>query len=200
MIGRLRGKILIKQAPILILDVGGVGYEVAAPMTTFYQLPEIGAEVVLHTHLLVREDAQLLYGFICEPDRILFRTLIKVSGVGAKLALALLSGLSAREIAQTVQTNDVARLTAVPGVGKKTAERLLIELRDRLEDWSDNKMEPDLGQVSASMGTHALKDAISALIALGYKPPEASRMVNGLDCADRSSEEIIRLALQSVSR
>lgn len=200
MIGLLRGKILVKQAPNLILDVAGVGYEISAPMTTFYQLPEIGAEVVLHTHLLVREDAQLLYGFICETDRRLFRTLIKVSGVGAKLALALLSGLSADEIAQTVQANDVSRLTAVPGIGKKTAERLLIELRDRLDDWTDAKTQTDSPRMAVSPASNALKDAISALIALGYKPPEASRLVNGLDTADCSSEEIIRMALQSVSR
>ena len=200
MIGLLRGKLLVKQAPNLILDVAGVGYEISAPMTTFYQLPDIGAEVLLHTHMLVREDAQLLYGFISENDKLLFRTLIKVSGVGAKLALALLSGLSAHEIALTVQTNDVSRLTAVPGIGKKTAERLLIELRDRLDDWSDARLPADAPQVAAVAASTALKDAISALIALGYKPPEASRLVNGLDTTDRSSEEIIRMALQSVSR
>ncbi|MDH5326344.1 MAG: Holliday junction branch migration protein RuvA [Gammaproteobacteria bacterium] len=199
MIGRLRGKLLVKQAPDLILDVGGVGYEISAPMTTFYRLPEVGAEVTLHTHLLVREDAQLLYGFISETDKLLFRTLIKVSGVGAKLALALLSGLSAEEIAATVQRNDVARLTAVPGIGKKTAERLLIELRDRLDDWSTVKELPQSGQEAAISPSHALKDAISALIALGYKPPEASRLVSGVDTQGQSSEDIIRLALKSVT-
>lgn len=198
MIGMLRGRILTKQAPDLLLDVGGVGYELSAPMTTFYQLPGNGESVTLYTHLLVREDAQLLYGFISEQDRLLFRTLIKVSGVGAKLALALLSGLSAVEIVQIVHSNDVSRLTAVPGIGKKTAERLLIELRDRLGDW-ESVPQMTTEKTSVNSGTQALKDAISALIALGYKPPEASRLVNGLNTTESSSEEIIRMALKSVS-
>lgn len=198
MIGMLRGRILTKQAPDLLLDVGGVGYELSAPMTTFYQLPGNGESVTLYTHLLVREDAQLLYGFISEQDRLLFRTLIKVSGVGAKLALALLSGLSAVEIVQIVHSNDVSRLTAVPGIGKKTAERLLIELRDRLGDW-ESVPQMATEKTSVNSGTQALKDAISALIALGYKPPEASRLVNGLNTTESSSEEIIRMALKSVS-
>lgn len=195
---------LSKHAPSLLVDVGGVGYELEAPMTTFYELPEVGSEVTLHTHLLVREDAQLLYGFASEQERLMFRTLIKVSGVGAKLALALLSGMAAGEFAHTVQHNDIARLTRVPGVGRKTAERLIVEMRDRLPALGLESSEP--GTVAAESGPaaagqpDALKDAISALIALGYKPQEASRMVNAVDSKDKPSEEIIRQALKSVSQ
>ena len=205
MIGRLHGKLLAKHPPGLLLDVGGVGYELEAPMTTFYELPEVGGVVTLHTHLVVREDAHLLYGFASEQERLMFRTLIKVSGVGAKLALALLSGLTAREFAQTVQYNDIGRLTRIPGVGKKTAERLLVEMRDRLSALGldsgkpgDNAM-PKMAEVAPTGEANAVKDAISALIALGYKPQEASRMVNSVDRADKRSEDIIRQALKAVS-
>ena len=202
MIGRLRGTLLAKHPPGLLLDVGGVGYELDAPMTTFYGLPDVGAEITLFTHLVVREDAHLLYGFATEQERLMFRTLIKVSGVGAKLALALLSGIAAREFAHTVQNNDIARLTKVPGVGRKTAERLIVEMRDRLsslglESAAHAPAAPTGGAVT--MQSDAVKDAISALIALGYKPQEASRMVNGIDSKDKPSEEIIRQALKSVS-
>lgn len=202
MIGRLRGTLLAKHPPGLLVDVGGVGYELEAPMTTFYKLPEVGSQVTLHTHLLVREDAQLLYGFASEQERLLFRALIKVSGVGAKLALALLSGLSAAEFVHTVQHNDIARLTRVPGVGRKTAERLVVEMRDRLTSLG---LETAASGVSispaglAAAPTDAVKDAISALIALGYKPQDASRMVNTVDANGKASEEIIRQALKSVS-
>jgi Holliday junction DNA helicase RuvA len=203
MIGRIHGKLLVKHAPNLLVDVGGVGYELEAPMTTFYQLPEVGSEVTLHTHLLVREDAHLLYGFASEQERLMFRSLIKVSGVGAKLALALLSGMAAQEFVQTVQHNDVARLTRVPGVGKKTAERLIVEMRDRLPAIGLAAGEPDvrtaLSDNAAVRQSDAVKDAISALIALGYKPQEASRMVNAVDSIDTPSEDIIRQALKSVS-
>jgi Holliday junction DNA helicase RuvA len=204
MIGRLRGRLLVKHAPGLLVDVGGVGYELEAPMTTFYELPEVGSEVILHTHLLVREDAHLLYGFASEPERLMFRALIKVSGVGAKLALALLSGITAREFAHTVQHNDIARLTRVPGVGKKTAERLIVEMRDRLpalgfDGGGLDAMAVTVGSVGTGQ-SDAVKDAISALIALGYKPQEASRMVNAVDIADKPSEEIIRQALKSVAQ
>jgi Holliday junction DNA helicase RuvA len=204
MIGRLRGILLTKHAPGLLVDVGGVAYELEAPMTTFYELPEVGNEVILHTHLLVREDAQLLYGFVSEQERLMFRTLIKVSGVGAKLALALLSGMAAGEFAHTIQHNDVARLIRVPGVGRKTAERLIVEMRDRLPALN---LEPgEQAGVGIESGpavpgrSDAVKDAISALIALGYKPQEASRMVNAVDSKDKPSEDIIRQALKSVSQ
>jgi len=205
MIGRLKGTLLVKQAPNLLIEVAGVGYELEAPMTTFYELPEIGHEVVLHTHLVVREDAHALYGFVSLQDRTLFRTLIKVSGVGAKLALTLLSGMSVLDFVQTIRHDDIARLTLIPGVGKKTAERLIVELRDRLKDWGEeaaNTGVSEVGTTSSSdrLAQHdAIKDAISALVALGYKPQEASRMVNGVHAVDLASEEIIRQALKSVS-
>ncbi len=202
MIGRLRGTLLAKHPPGLLLDVGGVGYELEAPMTTFYGLPDAGTEITLFTHLVVREDAHLLYGFATEQERLMFRALIKVSGVGAKLALALLSGMAAREFAHTVQNNDIARLTKVPGVGRKTAERLIVEMRDRLNslglESTDRALAAPAGG-AVTMQSDAVKDAISALIALGYKPQEASRMVNGIDSKDKPSEEIIRQALKSVS-
>jgi len=201
MIGRLRGIIIEKKAPSLLLDVNGVGYEVEAPMSTFYELPKVGDEVIIYTHLVVREDAHLLFGFIKESDRALFRSLIKVSGVGGKLALALLSGMSTHDFIKTIKSNDIASLTRIPGVGKKTAERLVIEMRDRLKE---------LLPASASAEEHTaipddvlppddIKDAVSALISLGFKPPEASRMVSGIDTRGLRSEEIIRRALQSVS-
>ena len=201
MIGRLRGVILEKKAPSLVLDINGVGYDIEAPMTTFYELPQVGQQVILYTHLVVREDAHLLYGFIRETDRALFRSLIKVSGVGAKLALTLLSGMSVRDFLVTIRSNDITSLTRIPGIGKKTAERLIIEMRDRLKE-----LNLELGEASAQSTTpeqglppDEIKDAVSALIALGFKPPEASRMVSGINTKGLRSEEIIRQALQSVS-
>ena len=201
MIGRLKGILITKQPPTLLLDVNGAGYEVDAPMSTFYQLPEIGQDVTLHTHLVVREDAHMLYGFASETERSLFKSVIKINGVGAKLALTILSGMDAREFTRCVLDNDAASLVRMPGVGKKTAERLIIELRDRLQD--------DLAQSSSQMTSTTLltepvaspvSDAVSALIALGYKPPEASRMVSGVETKDLSSEDIIRLSLQSAAK
>jgi len=177
-IGRLRGTLLEKQAPRLLLDVNGVCYEIDAPMTTFYDLPEVGSALILHTHFVVREDAQLLYGFLRQSDRGLFRTLIKISGVGPKLALAILSGMSADEFVGCVQSGDSAALTRVPGVGKKTAERLVVEMRDRVKDWQGVSLSPDAVTQAREPAADALKDAVSALVALGYKPQEASRMVN----------------------
>jgi Holliday junction DNA helicase RuvA len=197
MIGRLRGTLLAKQPPSLLLDVGGVGYEIEAPMTTFYDLPEVGRELILHTHLVVREDAHLLYGFARESERAMFRTLIKISGVGPKLALAILSGMSADEFAATVHCGDTAALTRVPGVGKKTAERLVVEMKDRLKDWQGHAVSPLTGKPQAAPAPDAVKDAVSALISLGYKPQEASRMVSHVESEGLASEEIIRLALKS---
>jgi len=201
MIGRLKGILLEKKAPSLLIDVNGVGYEVDAPMTTFYDLPKVGEEIVIYTHLVVREDAHLLYGFIRESDRALFRTLIKVSGVGAKLALALLSGISSHDFIKTIRSNDIATLTRIPGVGKKTAERLVIEMRDRLKELLPESEEAARAAVISSdaLPPDEIKDAVSALIALGFKPPEASRMVSRIDTKGLPSEEIIRQALQSVS-
>lgn len=200
MIGFLRGKLAFKAPPLLMLDVNGVGYEVEAPMTTFYNLPAIGVEITLHTHLVVREDAHILFGFSTEADRSMFRTLIKVNGVGPKLALTILSGQSAEEFHRCIHNNDTQALVRLPGVGKKTAERLVIEMRDRL---------PDLGD-SAAMGAGIMgsipalnnpkQEAVSALCSLGYKPLDASKMVQNISAEGKSCEDIIRLALQGSVR
>jgi Holliday junction DNA helicase RuvA len=197
-IGRLRGKLIEKHAPHLLIDVGGVGYEVEAPMTTIYKLPELHEEVTLYTHLHVREDAQLLFAFGEERDRQLFRTLIKVNGVGAKMALTILSGMEADEFAQCIADGDAARLTRLPGVGKKTAERLIIEMRDRLKDWqSSQKSGPGSVDRSIKMNVEPSDEAVSALISLGYKPQEASKYVLAVVADDMSSEDIIREALKA---
>ena len=200
MIGRLQGILLEKQPPQLLLDVGGVGYEISAPMTTFYELPETGNEITLHTHLAVREDAHVLYGFLREQDRLLFRTLIKISGVGPKLALAILSGMSADEFAGCVQSGDSSLLTRLPGVGKKTAERLVVELKDRFKDWQSVALTAEASTRRTVPASDALKDAISALVSLGYKPQEASRMVSQLESDGLASEELIRLALKAAAQ
>ncbi len=199
MIGQLRGIILNKQAPELVLDVQGVGYEISAPMTSFYQFPEAGCEISLYTHLVVREDAQLLYGFHDLKTRSLFRTLIKVSGVGPKLALTLLSGIEVEQFIRFVHQGNSAALVNIPGIGKKTAERLIIETRDALKNWTVNDT---VG--SEIIATNHLEpmaeDAISALIALGYKPNEAKQVVARVAAGQNSSEEIIRHALQQMGK
>ena len=197
MIGLLRGRILSKQPPQLLLDVHGVGYEVDAPMTTFYSLPEVGEEVTLFTHLVVREDAHTLYGFSKPADRELFRHLLKVNGVGARLALTILSGMEPVQFVQCVRAGDTASLVRLPGIGKKTAERLVMELRDRLEKEPANTAIPSVDPAVA-VPLNPVEDAVSALVGLGYKPQEASRMVRAVDASELSSEEIIRQALQSV--
>ncbi len=180
----------------MLLDVQGVGYEVEAPMTTFYTLPELEAEVEIFTHLVVRDDAHLLFGFATEDERHLFRTLLKVNGVGARMALTILSGIEADEFAACVQGNDSARLTRLPGVGKKTAERLIVEMRDRLDDLpATAKTSPE--NVTAQSHSDPVNDAVSALIGLGYKPPEASRYVLAVASEGMSSEELIREALKN---
>jgi len=199
MIGRLHGILLEKKPPQLLLDVGGVGYEVSAPMTTFYELPETGNEITLHTHLAVREDAHVMYGFLREQDRLLFRSLIKVSGVGPKLALAILSGMSADQFAGCVQSADSVSLTKLPGVGKKTAERLVVEMKDRLKDWQGVTLAPETTVSLAVSANNAVKDAVSALVSLGYKPQEASRMVSQVESEGLASEEMIRLALRAAA-
>ena len=194
MIGQLSGKILSKQPPRLVLDVHGVGYEIDAPMTTFYDLPAVGADVTLFTHLAVREDAHTLYGFAKLTDRDLFRSLLRVNGVGAKLALTILSGMDTQTFVACVLEANSDALVRLPGVGKKTAERLIIELRDRLQDFSSTA--PSAGGVVRGVSS-PVEDAVSALVGLGYKPNEASRMVRGIDDKDLSSEDIIRQALQA---
>ena len=197
MIGRLRGVILEKKPPLLLIDVNGVGYEVDAPMSTFYTLPEAGKTITLHTHLVVREDAQLLYGFASEQERHLFRQLIKVSGVGAKMAISILSGMSAEAFTHCINDRDVTSLTRIPGIGKKTAERLVVEMHDRLKD-ADLPAATAGGSATMSISTpsNGRSDAVSALIALGYKPNEASRWINSVKGEDLSSEELIRQALR----
>ncbi len=199
MIGRLHGVLVQKQPPALLLDVHGVGYELEAPMTTFYDLPEVGAEVTLHTHLVVREDAQLLYGFAHARTRNLCRSLLKVNGVGPRVALAVLSGLSHDELLDCLAHEDVARLTHVPGIGRKTAERLIVELRDRvLHAAPEAELEPAAAR-AAGGARDATSDAVHALVALGYKPQEASRAVQGVAGPGLSSENIIRQALKGLA-
>ena len=201
MIGFLRGKLVHKAPPFLVLEVQGVGYEVEAPMTTFYDLPAINEEIKLHTHLVVREDAHILFGFSKEADRALFRTLIKVSGVGPKLALTILSGQSAEEFHRCIHDNDTLALVRLPGVGKKTAERLVIEMRDRLPDLGDSTMSStDKSSASIPALGNAKQEAISALCSLGYKPLDASKMVKNISAEGKSCEDIIRLALQGAVR
>ena len=200
MIGRLRGVILKKTPPELLLDVNGVGYEVQSPMSTFYVLPEVGQEIIIHTHFVVREDAQLLFGFMAESERSLFRTLIKVNGVGPKLALTILSGIEAEQFVYCVQNNDSAALIKLPGVGKKTAERLLVEMRDKFNDWAvvANAQLPE-GAALVQSPHRLADDAESALIALGYKPTEAAKAVSAVLAEDvDSSEELIRRALRGM--
>ncbi|HET8711856.1 MAG TPA: Holliday junction branch migration protein RuvA [Spongiibacteraceae bacterium] len=197
MIGRIRGKLLEKQAPELLVDVNGVGYEIQAPMTTIYQLPALGDNVELFTHLVVREDAHLLFGFATLQDRALFRALIKVNGVGPKMALTILSGMDVNDFVRCVRDGDTAGLVKLPGVGKKTAERLLIEMRDRLRDWHIDGVAVSEGaaQLSASANDYQL-EAESALIALGYKPAEASKMIAAVKGEGATSEALIRAALK----
>jgi len=198
MIGQLRGILIHKQAPFLLLDVKGVGYEVEAPMTTFYNLPDTGIEVSLFTHLVVREDAHLLFGFATKDERHLFRTLLKVNGVGAKMALTILSGIESNEFAQCIKKGDTDRLVRLPGVGKKTAERLIIEMRDRLQDWQIN-LSTNSNNSTTQPG-NAVDEAISALIALGYKPQEASRYVHTVADDQLNSEQLIRKALKASAK
>ncbi|TEA26780.1 Holliday junction branch migration protein RuvA [Candidatus Schmidhempelia bombi] len=201
MIGHLRGIILAKQPPDVLIEVNGVGYEVAMPMTCFYELPDDGKEVIIFTHFVVREDAQLLYGFNHKQERALFRELIKVNGVGPKLALAILSGMSAQQFMQAVEQGEITTLVKLPGVGKKTAERLIVEMKDRLKRLGDpmqslTSLSPAANQVAHQQQTIEF-EAISALTALGYKPQEASKMVSKFMRPDIDSETLIKEALKA---
>jgi len=195
MIGSLRGRIASKTPPQLTVDVGGLGYELEAPMSTFFHLPAVGEEVRLLTHLVVREDAHVLYAFATDEERRLFRSLIKVSGVGPKIALALLSGISVTAFAECVQREDIAALTRIPGVGRKTAERLIVEMRDRLA-----APLPGSGPAALATGTRAESEAYGALVALGYRPAEATRLLKAVGPGTHSTEELIRRALQGAAR
>lgn len=198
MIGRLRGTLVRKEPPALLIDVAGVGYELEAPMTTFYDLPAIGEPTTLYTHLVVRDDAHLLYGFSREGQRRQFRSLLKVNGVGPRVALAVLSGLSEHELARCVVHEDVARLIQVPGIGRKTAERLIMELRDKLATApTADATAPAVD--FAPFAPDPISEAVSALIALGYKPQEASRVVRTVPSQGLNTEEIIRQALKGMA-
>jgi len=194
MIGSLRGIIASKAPPQLVVDVNGVGYEIEAPMSTYFHLPAVGQEVRLLTHLVVREDAHVLYGFGTEDERRLFRNLLRVSGVGPKIALALLSGISVDAFAQCVRQEDAAALTRVPGIGRKTAERLIVEMRDRLAAGAP----ADAAFAPVTLGAEA--EAFGALVALGYKPAEATRLLKAAGPGAQTTEELIRRALQGVAR
>ena len=197
MIGRLKGILVAKQPPWLTLDVHGVGYELEAPMSTFYELPELGRDVQLYTHYAVKEDTVALYGFHREAERTLFRTLQKVSGIGAKIALSVLSGVSVDEFARLVQSADLASLTRIPGIGKKTAERIVVELRDRVDGLSSGIPG---AAVAGAVPHDPQTEATVALQALGYKPQEVTRLVKQVAVDGDTSEAIIRKALTAALR
>ncbi len=198
MIGFLKGRLAAKQPPSLLVDVNGVGYEIEAPMSTFYTLPAVGEPTSLFTHLVVREDAHVLFGFATEAERRLFRALLKVSGVGPKMALGILSGSSVTDFLRIVEAEDTAMLTRIPGIGRKTAERVIIEMRDsvkKLSGGGDATFAPAVGG-SAS----AYSEAFGALVALGYKAPEVARLLKGQEDSGQSTEELIRGALKSAAK
>ncbi|MEC8296464.1 MAG: Holliday junction branch migration protein RuvA [Pseudomonadota bacterium] len=204
MIGRIRGTLAEKQPPEILVDVAGVGYEIHMPMTSFYQLPAVREEVVVYTHFVVREDAQLLFGFADKMERGLFRELIKANGVGPKLGLAILSGMSAGQFLASVQNEDVSALVSLPGIGKKTAERLVVELKDRLAKFGKAQsivVPPPSGDLLSKNTivevNDAREEAQSALIALGYKPAQASKLVDSVYNEGMESEALIREALKA---
>jgi Holliday junction DNA helicase RuvA len=196
MIGHIRGRLIRKSPPALIIDVNGVGYELEAPMSTFYRLPEVGSEVELHTHLVVREDAHLLYGFATEVERRLFRDLLRVTGIGPKIGLALLSGIDVDTFLRCVEAQDVDALTRIPGIGRKTAERLLIEMRDRIQ--ALGQLPSASRPVDADAGARV--EAYAALVALGYRPVEATRLLKSVESEGTGTEDLIRRALQAAAR
>lgn len=205
MIGRLRGILIEKQPPELLIEVSSIGYEVQMPMSCFYELPELGEEAIVYTHFVVREDAQLLYGFNTVKERALFREVIKANGVGPKLGLAILSGMTAAQFVACVEREDVSTLVKLPGVGKKTAERLVVEMKDRLKGWSGGDLftpATDAAPIDVSpleqSSQSAEDEAVSALIALGYKPQQASKVVSQVAKEGMSSEAVIRDALKSM--
>ena len=201
MIGQIRGIIVAKNPPEILVEVAGITYEIQVPMSTLYKLPELGQQLLLHTHFVVREDAQLLYGFYELKDKTMFRSLIKVNGVGPKMALAILSGMEPDEFVRIVRSNDVTAMINMPGIGKKTAERLIIEMRDRLKDWSAVE-SVESGSNPKETPNSITRDAETAMVSLGYKPQQAARaiamvMKENNDITD--SEELIRHALKSMA-
>jgi len=199
MIGSLHGRLSAKQPPALLVDVNGVGYELEAPMSTFYGLPALGEPVALFTHLVVREDAQILFGFGTESERRLFRSLLKVSGVGPKLALGILSGVSVDDFLRTIEAEDVAQLQRIPGIGRKTAERVIIEMRDSVKKFALGFSGPDALPALANPAS-AHSEAFAALVTLGYKPPEVTRLLKAADEPGLATTELIRRALQAAGR
>ncbi len=197
MIGRLRGVLLVKQPPWLVIDVNGVGYELEAPLSTIFDLPAVGQEVSLFTHYAVKEDSVALYGFLRETERVLFRTVQKVSGIGAKIALGVLSGVTVDEFARLVQSADITALTRIPGIGKKTAERIVVELRDRVTGLGMASLS---GTGGGSVAQDPVAEAIGALAALGYKPAEVAHLVKDAAAAGDDTETIIRKALRAALR
>lgn len=195
MIGSLRGRLILKQAPQVVIECGGVGYEVEMPMSTFLDLPEAGSDIFLYTHLVVREDAQILYGFTVTDDRLLFRTLLKVNRVGAKLALGVLSAMTANDFRRCVEYEDTTTLSKIPGVGKKTAERLIVEMRDRI----DKALPGDGSTKAVTTEASARSEAFDALVSLGYKPNEVNKLIGKLDTDNQSAEDIIRQALKQAA-
>lgn len=203
MIGQIRGILIEKKPPEILVDVRGITYEIQVPMSTLYQLPDVGQEVELHTHFVVRDDAQLLYGFCHTKDKTLFRSLIRVNGVGPRMALVILSGMEPDEFVRVVRNNDVTAMVNMPGIGKKTAERLIVEMRDRLSEWQASEGADSAPETQDSASTVKVfsKDAEAALIGLGYKPQQAARAIaqvlkDNLEITD--SEELIRLSLKSI--
>jgi len=192
MIGSLRGRLTFKQAPPIILECQGVGYDVETPMSTFFELPVVGEELFLFTHLLVREDAQILYGFATEEERALFRTLLRVRGVGARIGLAILSAMSVGDFNRCIEYEDTAHLSRIPGIGKKTAERLIIEMRDRIQTTGGE-------HVTVTVAQGARSEAVDALVSLGYKPAEVNKLIATLDVDGQSAEDIIRQALRQAA-
>lgn len=195
MIGSVRGRLTFKQAPQIVVECNGVGYELETPMSTFLDLPETGADLFLYTHLLVREDAQILYGFSTEDERLMFRTLLKVNRVGAKLALGILSAMTTNDFRRCVELEDTTAMSRIPGVGKKTAERLIIEMRDRIGASAPGGVTGAPLTVTAS----ARNEAVDALVSLGYKPKEVNNLIAKLDIEEKSAEDIIRLALKQAA-
>ncbi len=195
MISTLRGRLAAKQAPHIVIECHGVGYELETPMSTFLDLPAIGKELFIHTHMLVREDAQLLYGFASEAERALFRTVLKISGVGAKMGLAILSAMSEVDFRRCVEFEDTASLVKIPGVGKKTAERLIIEMRDKFKDssWA-------AGPKKVAAPANPKSEAVDALVSLGYKASEVNKLIGHMDVDGKSAEDIIRQALRQAAQ
>ena len=195
MIGSLRGRLASKQAPQIVIECNGIGYEIETPMSTFLDLPQLGSDLFLYTHLLVRDDAHILYGFSTEDERLMFRTLLKVNRVGAKLALGILSAMSTNDFRRCVELEDTTSMSKIPGVGKKTAERLIIEMRDRIDAAAPGggKAAPFTAEASAR------SEAVDALVALGYKPKEVNNLIAKLNIENKSAEDIIRLALKQAA-